>query len=272
MFDRLNLQINVYMSWNLTTQAASSLLSDNHQQKASAEWLPRKITLYDVEFTFKENPLSPYSIRLMLLLHYKNLAYETVWISFPHVEATAKALSAPPTFTKADGTLGYTIPFVTASFPDKSTIAISDSLRIAQFIDKMYPEPEDKIILSNARVFHSIFTKYMTERIQGSIYKISMPFAINALSESAGKCATEAWKVIKTAFDDLAVHLDNGGERNFRVTGNAGYAEFELVSILNLVKRLSRGGWNRLRVRNGGRWGKLTDLLLYKKLLPANRV
>ncbi|KAL5503989.1 hypothetical protein ACEPAH_8061 [Sanghuangporus vaninii] len=257
--------------------------------------LPSKITLYDVEFTLKEKTLSPYSIRLMLLLGYKNIAYETVWISFPDVEATAKAVNALPTFTKADGTPGYTIPFITASFPDKSTIAISDSLRIAQFIETTYPDPEDKIMPSNARVFQSMFTKYMTERIYGSINKISMPLVISALPESAGKwivatrkntigktvdeiapqdetSVTEAWKGIEAAFDDLAAHLDSGGEGNFRVTGSASYAEFELVSVLNFVKRLSPDGWNRLEVRNGGRWGKLMDLPLYKKLVPANRV
>ncbi|KAL5525921.1 hypothetical protein ACEPAG_7259 [Sanghuangporus baumii] len=257
--------------------------------------IPSKITFYDGEFTVKEKTLSPYSIRIRLLLDYKNIAYEILWIQFPDIEATAKAVGAPPTTMKADGTPRYTIPFITVAFPDQPAIAISDSARIAQFIEKTYPDHEDKLLPSNARIFQSMFTKYMAEKILGSVVKITTPLVVRALPENNQKwiietrksifgksieeiapqdesSIAEAWMIIEAAFDDLAAHLDTVQEGNFRITGEPSYAEFELVSVLNVVKRLSPSSWRRLEGRNGGKWAKLMDLPLYKELLPANRV
>lgn len=81
------------------------------------------------------------------------------------------------------------------------------------------------------------------------------------------------WKSFDAAFDDLAAYLDHAGEGNFRVTGDVSYAELELVSLLNLVKRTSFDeGWKRLKDRNGGRWAKLLELPVYQELLPVNRI
>lgn len=147
----------------------------------------------------------------------------------------------------------------------------------------------------DTRVFQSIFARYLAERIQGSLIKISARSVPKNLDERSGKWWIEtrknaigktldeiapqdeagiarAWKLIEDALDDLAAHLDAIQEGNFRVTGGPSYSEFELVSVLNTVMRVDTDAWTRVKGRNGGRWGKLMDLPLYKKLLPANKV
>lgn len=275
------------------------------------------ITLYDVQSTLEEKTLSPYVVRLRLVLYYfersdldlctlyidirlfldyRKISYETVWIDFPEVEATAKAVGAPPTMLpKADGTPGYTVPFVTIASPNKPTIALSDSFTIVEYLNKEFPDPTNLLLPSETRVFQKIFSKYLADNILRAAVPFVVPgfvavqrkekqaWFIETRKKTLGATLEDvipvdeanialAWKKFEAAFDDLAAHLDKGGEGNYRVTGNVSYAEFELVSLLNLIKRLTfEEGWKkRLETRNDGRWAKLMGLPIYKELLPMN--
>ncbi|EJD06829.1 uncharacterized protein FOMMEDRAFT_152145 [Fomitiporia mediterranea MF3/22] len=254
------------------------------------------IMLYDAEFNLPEKTLSPFAVRLRILLDYKCIPYQNVWIHFPDIEATAKSVGAPPTRINADGRPGYTIPFVTIASHDKPTIALSDSAKIVKYIEEAYPDPEGKMLPAGMRVLHSIFSQYLAQNIAGPMFKFVLPGLLRALAphprdwliqtrkSTLGvtidemipkdeKSIAEAWRAVDAAFDDLAAHLDKAGEGNFRITGDVSYVEFELVSILNLLRRTNPDeGWKRLEILNGDRWAKLMDLPIYKRLLPANRL
>ncbi|EJD06827.1 uncharacterized protein FOMMEDRAFT_144709 [Fomitiporia mediterranea MF3/22] len=254
------------------------------------------ITLYDAEFDLPEKTLSPFAIRLRLLLDYKRIPYQNVWIHFPDIEASAKSVGAPPTRINADGRPGYTIPFVTIASRDKPIIALSDSAKIAKYVEEAYPDPEGKMLPAEMRVLYSIFSQYLAQNIAGPMFKFVLPGLLRALAPHSRdwliqtrkstlgvtidemipkdeKALTEAWRAFDAAFDELAAYLDKAGEGNFRITGEVSYVEFELVSTLNLLKRTNPDeGWKRLEARNGGRWAKLMDLPIYKRLLPANRL
>ncbi|EJD06831.1 uncharacterized protein FOMMEDRAFT_144711 [Fomitiporia mediterranea MF3/22] len=255
-----------------------------------------RITLYDAEFTLEEKTMSPYAVRIRLLLHYKNIPYDVVWLRFRDVDATAKAVGAAPTRVMADGSPGYTIPFITTKSVDDQTIAISDSARIAQYIEENFPDSENKLLPAETRFFQSIFSKYLIEKVSTAIYGVALASILDLFpSESDrewylqtrrnvyGRGIEElvpqdeasiqaAWRRFDTTFDDLAAHLDKAGEGNYRITGGVSYSEFELVSWLNMARRASYDGvWKRLASRNGGRWEKLMNLPVYKEILPANR-
>lgn len=228
-----------------------------------------------------------------LVLDYKKINYETVWINFPDIEPTAKALGVAPTKLKADGTPAYTVPFITVISQDKTILTIADSLKITEYLEKTYPNPDHRLLPAETRVFQSIFTKYLSDVLQPAMGKLMLMPIVRALPAESqewyletrdtfyGKGVREslpkdeasffeAWKAFEKAFDDLAVQLDAAGEGNFRVTGDVSFSEFELVVLLYLTKRLLyEDGWKgRLESRNGGRWAKLLNLPVYKELLP----
>ncbi|EJD06830.1 uncharacterized protein FOMMEDRAFT_165518 [Fomitiporia mediterranea MF3/22] len=254
-----------------------------------------RITLYDVETNLEGKSLSPYSVTIRLLLNYKKIPYENVWLGFRDIEATAKAVGASPTKVNADGNPGYTIPFITVTNNDKQTTAISDSIKIAQYIEEAFPDPEHKLFPAETRVFQSVFSTYLTDKTRGA-YSVVFLRLVNLLLDNdrewfiesrrriGGRSVEEmvpqdeasmqiAWKNFDAVFDELAAHLDKAGEGNYRITGGVSYSEFELVSFLNLIYRLSFDeAWKRLKGRNGGRWEKLLNLPVYKDILPVNRV
>jgi hypothetical protein len=93
-------------------------------------------TEYAVLVPFSMAPvISQYYLRLSL--RYKRIPYETVWVGFEDIERVAKEIGASPTSKKPDGRDLYTMPMIR----DQETgQVISDSFRIASYLDKKYPE------------------------------------------------------------------------------------------------------------------------------------
>ena len=70
------------------------------------------------------------------------------------------------------------------------------------------------------------------------------------------------WEIVENVFDEIAAHLDKGGEGNNRFSDQVTYVDFEFVSSLWTLKLTSSDdpqGWKRLEGRNGGRWAKLLE-------------
>ena len=70
-------------------------------------------------------------------LNYKKLPFKRIEVPFSAIEATAKSLGASPTGTWPNGTPEYTIPILRDS---DSGAVISDSVAIAEYLDKTYPD------------------------------------------------------------------------------------------------------------------------------------
>lgn len=90
-------------------------------------------------------PNKPFS---RLLLHYKKIEYQNVWLRYSQVESTAKEIGALPTDKKADGTPRYTIPFMKVSRAGEPDVVISDSPKIAAFLERTFPDPIPAILAS----------------------------------------------------------------------------------------------------------------------------
>ncbi|PFH48515.1 hypothetical protein AMATHDRAFT_5715 [Amanita thiersii Skay4041] len=70
-------------------------------------------------------------------LNYKRLPYTTEWIELSEIESRCKQLGIAPTGVKPDGTPLYTLPAIWDPATQKT---ISDSLKIAEYLDKTYPD------------------------------------------------------------------------------------------------------------------------------------
>ncbi|KAG8529232.1 uncharacterized protein KY384_005867 [Bacidia gigantensis] len=73
------------------------------------------------------------TLRTRFILNYKNIPYKTTWVEYPDIEPTFKSFGIP---ANESGT-AYTVP--TIKLPDGRYLM--DSQRIAQELEKLYPEP-----------------------------------------------------------------------------------------------------------------------------------
>lgn len=69
-------------------------------------------------------------------LNFKGIPYTTEWVEYPDIEPLCKKLGIKPTSKNPDGTEHYTLPAI----HDPSTgVYIADSVLIAEYMDKTYP-------------------------------------------------------------------------------------------------------------------------------------
>ncbi|KAL0065381.1 hypothetical protein AAF712_007587 [Marasmius tenuissimus] len=71
----------------------------------------------------------------------------------PEVESTAKSIGAAPTMNIMDGSPRYTVPIIHDSTTGK---VVSDSFRIAEYLDETYPDTP-RIIPAGTRMLQSSF-------------------------------------------------------------------------------------------------------------------
>ncbi|EEB90096.1 hypothetical protein MPER_11745 [Moniliophthora perniciosa FA553] len=95
------------------------------------------IEFYDIPSKLPNQAWSPNTWKTRYCLNYKGLSYKTIWVEYPDIEPTCKRLGASWTHIRRDGTLLYTLPII----HDPNTgETISDSPRIAEYLDANYPE------------------------------------------------------------------------------------------------------------------------------------
>ena len=230
-----------------------------------------------------------------ILLQIKKIPYEIVWMNYEDIERVAKEVGAEPTTKKLDGTPFYTVPFITVTTDaNQRPLAISDSTRIAYYLEKLVPEPV--MIPKGTDAFHAAFSQCCTNLL------ITMfPLAIESYADALvsrdhfwnsrvdligkrsedivakGDAVDQTWKASEQELDKIAGYLDanvregaSPGEAENQQTLVMGdrqsYADIHLVSMLLTAARFVPGGWERIKGRNGGRWERL--MKVYAEYLP----
>lgn len=74
---------------------------------------------------------------LRFLLNYKHLPYETTWVRYENIERLSKELGVLPT---RETTPKYTLPLISVHEPGAEPLAVVDSMRIAEYIERTYPD------------------------------------------------------------------------------------------------------------------------------------
>lgn len=179
------------------------------------------------------------------ILNYKRLHYRTVWVEFSEVEATLRAIDAPPTSRRSDGRAVYTLPVILDPLRSiASPTVLSNANIIAEYLEITYPARP--IFPEGSRALQSLFVHYIQEIFAKPLLPILVPLTHQALPERsqahfrpssvqlAPPQREQAWRAVKEQFDFLAMILDKNAEGNGIVAmgHEVSYADFALCSVL----------------------------------------
>ncbi|THU89660.1 hypothetical protein K435DRAFT_760842 [Dendrothele bispora CBS 962.96] len=227
------------------------------------------------------NGWNPNTWKTRFSLNYKGIPYKTVWVEYPDVEPTLKALGARPTKKKPDGSPMYTLPAIS----DPSTGAIiTESFDIAQYLDKTYP---DKPILpqgtkalqaaflgtlrSNTRSFFPFGLLMTCEQLLNSKSEVYFRevrkndvLAGKTVDEvyPRGERAKEEWKNVEEGLGNIDKLMSK--EDKFIMGDTVSFADFVVGGYLQWAKNgwgEDSEQWKDMATWHGGRWGRLVKAL-----------
>ncbi|KAL2817298.1 hypothetical protein BDW59DRAFT_152771 [Aspergillus cavernicola] len=136
-----------------------------------------EIVLYDLACT-KGVCFSPVVWRIRLMLNHKRITYRTIFLEFPDIEPTLKALGLVPSETATGSKIKYTVP---AIHHTPSNTYIMESVLVAQFLESTYPIPPVPLTSDLGREIETI-----SRGVVGPIFRVSvMPREIGILSVRA---------------------------------------------------------------------------------------
>ncbi|KAF9033452.1 hypothetical protein BDZ89DRAFT_1230938 [Hymenopellis radicata] len=228
---------------------------------------PPTILLYDTPGQ-TSLPWAPNIWRIRFILNYKRLRYRTVWVEFPQIEATLRAMNAPPSGTRANGTPIYTLPVIVD--PTGHTPQIfSNPNTIAEYLETTYPARP--VFPEGSRAMQTMFVHYIQEVFVRPLLPILVPLSHQNIPSHSGRPLRDgvdvnlegAWREVKEQFDFLARVLDKNagdgaGDGVVVMGAEVSYADFAVCAVLVWMERMvPREGWERVSEWNGGRWARL---------------
>ncbi|EJD54360.1 hypothetical protein AURDEDRAFT_156140 [Auricularia subglabra TFB-10046 SS5] len=251
------------------------------------------VVLYDTFKVDEHRSCSMNTWRIRLILNYKKITFTTVWLPYKQIDPAIRALpGAQPTIFLPDGRTIYTVPTIT-----HDGHAVSDSLRIAQYLDAAFPEsplfPPGTHALqaffasefdSNGRIglFNAVAPMGMAHvrSIQApedgeymeSIWKKQFGISIDELYTPATRPAVRAR--VEAAFSALeGIMARTGADGGIFIGGERPiYADIILAAGL-IGAKLGIGNaeeWEWLISLNGGRWRRFLDAIC--EIIPAGNV
>jgi glutathione S-transferase len=207
------------------------------------------------------------------VLNLKKLPYQTVYVEFPDIARVSKQAGIPPLLVKPDGTPHYTCP---AIVDDATGAAISDSYKIAEYLDSQYPEtprafPEGTEALQAAFYRYandnfSCLVPIMVSSIPGLLSHSSSEYYHRTLAVMFGKPFDQigpvgeelekTWEKIRTLFDLLASWYGKSSGV-FMVGDKPSFTDFTVAGVIQSVKVIWGEGsqeWGTFKSINDGRW------------------
>ncbi|ESK89757.1 hypothetical protein Moror_16840 [Moniliophthora roreri MCA 2997] len=204
-------------------------------------------------------------------LNYKGIPYTTVWVDFTLIEETAKQLGALPTAVRADGSPKYTVPIIKDS---KTGAVVSDSLRIAEYLDETYPDTPP-VVPKGSRALQAAFA-------DTSILKF-IPFVPLVRPHTQPYYSKPTQEAFDILFGGPVVELSEDEKTKLMVQGREGLAQvsawlkkdgvfvmgdkpvfvdFSLAAwffILRIAFGKDSREWKEIADWDDGRWSKLLE-------------
>ena len=214
-----------------------------------------------------------------ITLNYKGIPYKTEWLEFQEIEEKCKEMGIPPGGNRPDGSDIYTLP---AIWDPQTKVGISESYRIAQYLDKTYPdtprvlfdgiEVYDQVINGSPNVpevrFLGLFLMPYYLALQNPVgqeyYKHKIEERLGKKWEDiipTGEAKAEAWKSAKKGFGTVDAFL----RENARPSAEDGQLSYLDISIggrlyaFKLVWGEENELWRDMLTWNDGRWGKYVE-------------
>ncbi|KAF8524592.1 hypothetical protein BU17DRAFT_63157 [Hysterangium stoloniferum] len=246
------------------------------------------ITLYDTssregKITGSWNTMT---LKTRLSLNFKKLQFQIVWLEYPEIEPTMQRIGVVTTYTKRDGSPLYTVPVImdpNHTTPDGKPIIITDSWKIAEYLDEKYPEP-GLLFPKGSKPLQSVFHDYAMKTILLSIGPILVTRVMDILNDGSleywrvtreaylgakleevcpkgSEKWNDTWKTLQKGFSEMAAHLDkNGPDNDFVIGTQATFADFILVSMLQIIYLVIPDEWEgRIQHWDNGKWKKIRE-------------
>jgi len=257
------------------------------------------IILYDIPSKLPTDACqwSPNVWKTRYTLNYKNIPFKTEWIEFPEIADVCKRIGAPPTGQR-NGSPVYTVPFI---FDPNTNRAISDSLKIARYLDEQYPDtpalirfpgPESGVL--QTEVVQAGFIEAFKATAIPSVLPFILPKEVSMLNEESqdflrsllkvffGRSVEELtperengdwerqWAKVKKGFElvDTWYQQSDGagsdGNPSWVLGDRISFADLGMAGYLRWIRTWlgeDSEEWKDLKSWSGGRWGTLLDRL-----------
>jgi len=239
--------------------------------------MPDPIVLYDLRIKRPGVPISLNTWKARYTLNVKGLEHKTTWLYITAVPDEAVKLGVPKT---GDGI--YTVPMI---FDPAAGRATTDSLAIAEYLDKQYPDTPT-LLPAHSREAQITFLNTTVRNIIFGILPITLESIFDLVEDRdkeyfrtsrekrfgkkleeitpKGEALTAQLKKIEEGFDEAARAItERSGEAALFFGGQSPvFADIALVSVFKFVKVL--GGDEHIVIKlvfsiNGGRWARFAE-------------
>lgn len=259
------------------------------------------ITLFDLPSNAPNKAWSPNTWKTRLCLNYKGLPYKTEWIEFADIRGLYEKYNVPGN-ARPDGSPEpyYSLPAILDVDETGKEIMVADSLKIARYLDKTYPdtpkvlpstedeeaiEKQEKfargVLLSLFPIFPNIFcSKVLTlgnETSQAYTTNIRVGALKKFFKDKYGDIDSldgviftdeekkESFTKFLKGFDGAGAAVQDEGGKVAWAGGDAiSFADFALAGALNWV-RASVGEesqeWKMVMEWEGGKWARFLNRL-----------
>ncbi|KAG1727796.1 hypothetical protein EDB19DRAFT_1914031 [Suillus lakei] len=224
------------------------------------------LVLYDILSELPGNNWSPNPAKPRFILSYKNLPFVTLWVEYSDISIAMKAVGTKPN-KRRDGSDVHTVPVL--SDPNTGAL-IADSLEIAFYLEKTYPE---KPIFSNnseplIRAFDSAYVSLIRPAIRPIFLRCteilspaSAQFFIGARSMNIplpwDAKRDEDWELLEKGYN-TAHEWYQKSDGKWIMGDTFSYADIVVACWLLMYKRvLKEDEWARISSWNGGKWAQV---------------
>ncbi len=216
-------------------------------------------------------------------MNYKGIPYKTEWKEYVDIEKLSKERGIPPEGSPNPETGGpyYTLPAIV----DESTgVALSDSYRIAEYLDKAYPDTP-KVIIPGTEALLSAFIGSLRPHFK-ALWQFTLPANLKLINHPEGreyflrtrskrfggdistmKPTGDAWQAALNELRDDLNHIDQ-----WLLKSNGPYVMGDTISFADFAlcawsKWMQVGlgkdseEWKQFSSWNEGRWGERVERL-----------
>ncbi|XP_006456489.1 hypothetical protein AGABI2DRAFT_146311 [Agaricus bisporus var. bisporus H97] len=230
------------------------------------------ITFYDLARKSPQTTWSQNPFKTRFALNYKKLPYRTVNLELPEVESELKKVGIPPSSTWADGRPMYTSPSI---FDDSTNTGVSDSYKIAQYLDKTYPDTPKLFPPGTEALQASFYAQFNELRVPTfpflipTFFRILNPPSAEYYSqpladyEPKGEERVEAWKKVEASYNTLYGWLSQSMGPYF-MGDTVTFADFAVGGMIYAVETCigkDSKEFKDLMTWNDGRWAEFRKSL-----------
>ncbi|KAG2750947.1 hypothetical protein P692DRAFT_20381538 [Suillus brevipes Sb2] len=226
------------------------------------------LVLYDILSELPGNSWSANPAKPRFVLRYKNIPFVTLWVEYAEISIAMKSIGATPIGRKdRHGSDVYTVPVL--SDPNTGAI-ITDSLEIASYLEKTYPEKpifpnnSEPLIRTLDSTHFSLIPpalKPLFARSAERLNPASGKFFTEARSENVplpwGVGHDEDWDPLEKVYNTVYEWYQKP-DGKWIMGDTFSYADIIIASFLLWHKRVVKEDeWARISSWNGGKWAQV---------------